>query len=602
MKYLLLYFLFLSASLFAQQDSIKTNPTPWEILGNTYSQHNTTWTDSLKWYGSGDVNLDGVVNSADLQAMNNGSNAIEADVDGDGTPSTQNDKNVLTQYLNGSINYLPGHWNELTTPEEREDWFNKMILINDGFNGNPSGWVCADWIKQMELDFDGCANYPEGYAQGFWNPATNIDSVAKFNIPGNYFSDYNISGISHAVFGVLVGRRINPDSVSYNPLDFRDWDFRNYHNKSRVHPGDWDMNPNHSVTMYKNAYIIIRAPPFDNHFTSTGPWIKWQLNNGVPTLIYVTPSGDLVLENPNIIKVHCGSLVNIVLSGEDVSIQDTSLTPEILQSLGFNSIPDTTKENTVLPINLSYSNRDTTWNSDSTSFSFNRHFYAWIYSGGITKWDTCSQEITVNNIIGTQTKIHVTGSDSLIVDAADLPVGFNFTPEALDSLGYNAIPDTTKEHTDLPITLTYTDDDTTRYGESSYSFNRKFTASIYSFGVTLSDSLLQYIRIENIITGIEGSKILPADYSLSQNYPNPFNPATRINYAVPALSQVIMKVYDVLGNEVVTLVNDVKAQGSYEVNFNGLNLSSGIYFYRIDANAVDGNKHFSKVSKMLLLK
>ena len=96
MKILLLYFLFLSASLFAQQDSIKTNPTPWEVLGNTFSQHNTTWTDSLKWYGSGDVNLDGIVNSADLQAMNDGSNAIEADVDGDGTPSTQNDKNILT--------------------------------------------------------------------------------------------------------------------------------------------------------------------------------------------------------------------------------------------------------------------------------------------------------------------------------------------------------------------------------------------------------------------------------------------------------------------------------------------------------------------------
>ena len=309
-----------------------------------------------------------------------------------------------------------------------------------------------------------------------------------------------------------------------------------------------------------------------------------------------------MLENPNIIKVHCGSLVNIVLSGEDVSIQDTSLTPEILQSLGFNSIPDTTKENTVLPINLSYSNRDTTWNSDSTSFSFNRHFYAWIYSGGITKWDTCSQEITVNNLIGSQTKIHVTGSDSLIVDAADLPVGFNFTPEALDSLGYNAIPDTTKEHTYLPITLTYTDDDTTRYGESSYSFNRKFTASIYSFGVTLSDSLLQYIRIENIITGIEGSKILPADYSLSQNYPNPFNPATRIKYSIPQESHVIIKVYDVLGNEVTTLVDGIRVSGNYEVKFNGLNLSSGIYFYRIDASSVEGNKHYSKVNKMILLK
>ena len=110
------------------------------------------------------------------------------------------------------------------------------------------------------------------------------------------------------------------------------------------------------------------------------------------------------------------------------------------------------------------------------------------------------------------------------------------------------------------------------------------------------------VRLSTDVTGINDKNKTVTSFELSQNYPNPFNPTTRINYAVPALSQVSINVYDVLGNEILTLVNDVKAQGSYEVNFNGLNLSSGIYFYRIDANAVEGNKHFSKVSKMILLK
>jgi len=84
-------------------------------------------------------------------------------------------------------------------------------------------------------------------------------------------------------------------------------------------------------------------------------------------------------------------------------------------------------------------------------------------------------------------------------------------------------------------------------------------------------------------------------YSLSQNYPNPFNPTTSIQYAISSRQFVTLKVYDVLGNEIETLINEEKSAGSYEVEFNAIGLSSGIYFYRLQAGS------FIETKKMILL-
>ena len=88
----------------------------------------------------------------------------------------------------------------------------------------------------------------------------------------------------------------------------------------------------------------------------------------------------------------------------------------------------------------------------------------------------------------------------------------------------------------------------------------------------------------------------PSAYSVSQNYPNPFNPTTKINFALPKSGLVTLKVYDMLGKEVAMLVNEVKNVGTYTVDFNGANLSSGIYFYKVSVNG------FSDVKKMMLIK
>jgi len=92
------------------------------------------------------------------------------------------------------------------------------------------------------------------------------------------------------------------------------------------------------------------------------------------------------------------------------------------------------------------------------------------------------------------------------------------------------------------------------------------------------------------------SNEIPVQFTLEQNYPNPFNPSTKIKYSVPQTSQVQIKVFDVLGNEIETLINEEKPSGTYEINWYAENLQSGIYFYRLQAGK------FVQTKKMVLTK
>ena len=89
---------------------------------------------------------------------------------------------------------------------------------------------------------------------------------------------------------------------------------------------------------------------------------------------------------------------------------------------------------------------------------------------------------------------------------------------------------------------------------------------------------------------------MPTTYVLDQNYPNPFNPVTKITYEIPVQSNVLLKVYDIIGNEVATLVNEPKPAGSYNILFDATNLSSGVYFYRMQAG------DYIEAKKMIYLK
>ena len=115
--------------------------------------------------------------------------------------------------------------------------------------------------------------------------------------------------------------------------------------------------------------------------------------------------------------------------------------------------------------------------------------------------------------------------------------------------------------------------------------------------ITINGTLTGNGTFCNAPVAVEIDTILvPNKFELSQNYPNPFNPSTVIRYHLPLVSHVSLKVFDVLGNEIVSLVNEEKPAGSYEAEFNASQLSSGIYLYKIRAGS------FVETKKMILMK
>jgi len=101
---------------------------------------------------------------------------------------------------------------------------------------------------------------------------------------------------------------------------------------------------------------------------------------------------------------------------------------------------------------------------------------------------------------------------------------------------------------------------------------------------------------------VKDDNTIPERFSISQNYPNPFNPITKISYSLPKDSKVTIVIFDILGREVIRLLNnEIKPAGSYFLEFNASNYASGVYFYRIEAEEPNGNK-FVDSKKMVLLK
>jgi hypothetical protein len=132
----------------------------------------------------------------------------------------------------------------------------------------------------------------------------------------------------------------------------------------------------------------------------------------------------------------------------------------------------------------------------------------------------------------------------------------------------------------------------------SYSFtDNNLRSGIYSYR-------LKQIDFDGTFTysdEVEVEVIAPASFSLDQNYPNPFNPSTRISFSLAVDSKVSLKIFDVLGQEVASLVNQDLTQGVHTYDFNAAGINSGVYFYKLEATGVNGNE-FTDVKKMILVK
>jgi hypothetical protein len=136
-----------------------------------------------------------------------------------------------------------------------------------------------------------------------------------------------------------------------------------------------------------------------------------------------------------------------------------------------------------------------------------------------------------------------------------------------------------------------------KWSADESNFRTKIVAFENEKLVEVTDIRNHYMDLDNNANGtIENKTEIPTEFSMSQNYPNPFNPTTNLEFGISNLEFVSLKVYDITGKEIMTLVNEVKPAGRYLVKFDGSNLGSGVYFYKITA----GN--FSAVKRMFLVK
>ena len=147
------------------------------------------------------------------------------------------------------------------------------------------------------------------------------------------------------------------------------------------------------------------------------------------------------------------------------------------------------------------------------------------------------------------------------------------------------------QSTDFGVTWNSQTSGTEKYLEGVFFINALNGWAVGDNGTIIhtTNGGVSFVQEEQIIE-------LPTKFLLSQNYPNPFNPSTKIKYSVPQVSQVQIKVFDVLGNEIETLVNEEKPVGTYEITWYAEGLPSGVYFYQIKAGS------FVETKKMVLMK
>jgi serine protease AprX len=189
---------------------------------------------------------------------------------------------------------------------------------------------------------------------------------------------------------------------------------------------------------------------------------------------------------------------------------------------------------------------------------------------------------------GTQINAHYNGQDIAVDDASSIPAGMEgYVQLAIDLNLINVYFSLEQGPYDLQPTM-------------HANFHPLNNVTRGDFAVIVTRTFTQWQTPDPSLGKSNGEQDVsisqPLTYGLQQNYPNPFNPSTVINYSIPAAGLVTLDVFNVLGQKVATLVNDVKPAGIYSVSFDASKLASGVYIYRISAD------NYVKTMKMALMK
>ncbi|HMU44492.1 MAG TPA: SBBP repeat-containing protein [Ignavibacteriaceae bacterium] len=228
------------------------------------------------------------------------------------------------------------------------------------------------------------------------------------------------------------------------------------------------------------------------------------------------------------------------------------------------------------------------------------------YGGSITNYDyttikynSLGDSVWVNRYNGGASDID--GASAVSVDKSGNVYVTGYSTNISTAFDYATMKYNTDG--DLSWIINYTNSDFSGSSDEPFAMFVDASGIVYVTGMSALDyAAIKYVPIP---VSVENSpRNIPNQFALEQNYPNPFNPTTKIKYTIPSVGTSLMKflqfvqlkVYDVIGNEVATLVNEEKPAGSYEVTFDASQLSSGIYFYTLKAGS------FTETKKMAMMK
>ncbi len=678
--------------------------------------------NSTDYYGSGDVDLNGIVDNEDINQINliiagQLPQVIRADVNGDGKIDITDIELINTTFSGG---ILPGWWNMLSSREERISWLQKMLAL-DKVNEHPyitGSYECYNFATQLYHNFTGYNEFSSRY----------FSSQTKFNIPVYYVLIYPPSGISHIINAVLVGE---------NPLDFNDWFFIEPQTDGIVYPriGYTPVNsliylislPNTNHLIFalnesdywrlrsKNETFISKRPlelpnyinnkPFLWHPRTVsddliicernrddmerkydicfiGTDIKLPLNDNyrytdLPSVnntivaaqeggnerIYLIWKGDVDLQR----KTYFGcidkkdyklisydeidflqnviSIKTILSPNKQVDFfWKVSNTSGKLNGIYWAAVDDELKLGEPLFIKLSDNPKiDITdfkvhYNAKGERvihYSFLRNYRDIVFRMKFDDVGTRSETLdstsnqwligfdkneftylfTYSYWFGSDGLYYIKASDSLMLPKKYVGIIRKNSIQEINVIddAFYLVGSDFHDVQIVPVWYTFKDDrmSSCNYLEVTEGCNASNISCLAKDGKLIvawqeiSDKLVtfNYDILNSELTNISTNSETITDFSLFQNFPNPFNSSTIIKYSVPENSIVLLKVYDILGREVATLINEEKLAGEYTVRFDvSSGLSSGIYFCKLITNSIEGKKVNGKCLKLMLIK
>lgn len=377
-----------------------------------------------------------------------------------------------------------------------------------------------------------------GNNNGRFDPGENV----KFNVPIKNTGTSNASGVTARLFSLTTGITLTGDSLVYGNINFND-SLRKQYNVSAAA----------NVPLGTNAKFVLKSYAVGGAITRIDSFSVIVGQNWA-----IIGTGTTSCNFPYTTYWMDGRTDMLYLASE---VSAAGGFAGILTSIGFDVI--TADASPMNGFNVKIQSTSAT-----TISGFTTTGWTTCYSGTYTVLGTGWQMINL------QTPFYWNGTSNILVE-----VCYNNSSYTQ----YSPVKAT-------PVTGTYYG----RYGDLSTGDGCATTTWSSTTAPTGRPNMKMMFQVGTGIGGNENG--IPKEFALSQNYPNPFNPVTKINYSVPKQAMVNIKVFDVLGREVATLVSENLKPGYYSVDFNGSSFASGVYFYRMEAGS------FTDVKRLMLIK